>query len=157
MRRPPTTRGTTTREGREAYTILGIGIDEACLKPGGAPGYPNENRYDPSKAPPDPTVFPGALRGPTLARRRTTDSYIYQTLDQWGSDGKGSSVDYALAYHPANQQFFAALCSATITIAVSLTPGACAFNIFGSPTHADPSRRGGDRAVLRVLLGPDGR
>ena len=35
----------------EAHTVLGIGFDAGCLKPGGAPGGVNENRYDASLAP----------------------------------------------------------------------------------------------------------
>ena len=127
---------------RQAYMVLGVGIDPACLKPGGAPGYPNENRYDVSKAP-DAADF--ALYATSSLSAPNPDSYIYQTLGQWSR--KGSSEDYALAYHPANQQFFAALCSGTITVAVSLTPGACAFNIFGSPSPLIPIQGGGIEIV----------
>jgi hypothetical protein len=52
----------------ESSSILGIGIDEACLKPGGAGGFPNENRFETSKGglgyldangnPRDPANFP---------------------------------------------------------------------------------------------------
>jgi hypothetical protein len=81
----------------DAYSILGIGIDEACLKPGGAAGGPNENRYDPNLAP-DPADY--AIYGADPSSPPDPESFIYQTLGQWGL--KGSSVDYALAHHPAN-------------------------------------------------------
>jgi len=113
----------------EAYTILGMGTDEACLKPGGAAGGPNENRYDPDSA---PNAAEFEIYGWDTRSPANPASYVFHTQGQWGLEG--SSVDYALAYHPANQQFFAALCSMTITVAVSLTPGACGFNIFGSPS-----------------------
>jgi len=120
----------------EPYTMLGIGIDEDCLKPGGAPGFPNENRYDPSKAPPDPTIFPGGYSSPVFANPVPTDTYIYQTLGQWGLEG--SSADFALAHHPANQSLFAWICSASNGYFASLTPGACLLNLFGSPTPLIP-------------------
>jgi hypothetical protein len=142
----------------EAYTIAGIGIDEACLKGGGAPGGPNENRYDPDSAPvlarylgaPDDPANPTApfdRYSPSTLSNPDPDSFIYQTQNQWTL--KGASTDFALAYHPANQQFFAALCSMTITIAISLTPGACGFNIFGSPTPLIPVEGG---AAIRAAF-----
>jgi len=119
----------------EPYTLLGVGIDEACLKPGGAPGGPNENRFDPSKGsdldPDDFDVYgAGSLAVPD------PDSYIYQTQGQWALEG--SSVDYALAYHPANQSLFSWICSASIGYFAGFSPGTCLLNLFGSPDPLIP-------------------
>ncbi len=46
--------------------------------------------------------------------------------------GGSGAPQNALEFHHANQQYFAVLCSATTSIAASLDPGACAFNIFAS-------------------------
>jgi hypothetical protein len=121
----------------EAHTVLGIGIDDGCLKPGGAAGGPAENRFDPARQPlladfTDPLLYSNA--GSNSAGNpndpATQQTFVYQTLGQWSL--AGSSVDFALEEQPGNQQLFAFLCSATVTIVVSLDPGACAFNIFGS-------------------------
>jgi hypothetical protein len=45
----------------------------------------------------------------------------------------GWSPQNALENHTANQQSFAWICTATLTIGAALDPGACAFNLFGSP------------------------
>ena len=48
----------------------------------------------------------------------------------------------ALAFHHANQQLFAWICSATIAIAAVLDQGACAWNIFGSPREITKPQSG---------------
>jgi hypothetical protein len=128
----------------EAHTVLGIGFDPGCLKPGGAPGLPNENRYDAELAPdldeflanggdlseyanPNGTFDPDTFLAGTVATDPGTGAI---TRTQWGLEG--SSVDYALAFHPANQQLFAFICGATVAIAISLSPSSCAWNIFGT-------------------------
>jgi hypothetical protein len=130
----------------EAYSPLGIGTDPACLKPGGAPAFPNENRFDTRKAP-DPDGFARYSTGTTDPATSNVwaigdpNVYITTTLGQWArlptpedrANGiEGYSVDYSLAHQPANQQLFAFICSATVTIAVSLSPTDCAWNVFGS-------------------------
>jgi hypothetical protein len=136
-----------------AYTALGIGIDDGCLKPGGVPGYPNENRFDPELTPSGPADFgiyspPSAFNldicnDPTHPNydpeNPNCDSYIPTTLGQWSLEG--SSEDFALKHHPANQSLFAWICSASrdyfaglISGQVDSAPGgACFLNLFGSP------------------------
>jgi hypothetical protein len=128
----------------EAHSVLGIGFDTGCLKPGGVPGKSNENRYDPSLAPdldeflanggdlsqyadPNGSFDASTFLAETVAVDPDTGEI---TATQWGLEG--SSVDYALAFHPANQQLFAFICGATVGIAISLSPSSCAWNIFGT-------------------------
>jgi hypothetical protein len=119
-----------------AHTILGIGQDPDCLKPGGRPESANENRFDLTlqRDPSDPEFTLGYSSGDALANADANDplpgTFIYATRGQWAAEGE--SVDFALANHPANQQLFTVVCSATVTIAVALAPGACAWNVFGT-------------------------
>ncbi|MDJ0848696.1 MAG: hypothetical protein QNK04_09985 [Myxococcota bacterium] len=144
-----------------AYTIQGIGIDPSCLKPGGAPGGPNENRFDPDLAPEEPLqlvfddagnlecvdvdadgictfVNEGGVDRPRYASRNFSfdpdndlqATFNHTTFGQW--EAEGQSIDYALGFHPGNQQLFAFTCLATVSISASLDPGACAWTIFGT-------------------------
>ena len=123
---------------KEAYSLLGIGTDPDCLKPGGAPNFPNENRFD-TRLQADPADFarysnvdgsidPDTYVGFTVGANAAGDD----TALQWTREG--FSEDYALAYHPANQQLFNFICSATVTIAVAIAPEACAWTLWGSAT-----------------------
>jgi hypothetical protein len=47
--------------------------------------------------------------------------------------GDGWSPQNSLEHHSANQQSFAWICSATLTIGAALDPGACAWTLFGTP------------------------
>ena len=109
----------------EAYGIMGVGTDPDCLKPGGAAGFANENKFDPSRAtnPADFPMYSGGGVNPTA-------SYVNSTLGQWQLDG--SSEQNALLNHPGNMQLFQLICLGTVTIAASLDAPACAWNIFGT-------------------------
>jgi hypothetical protein len=50
----------------------------------------------------------------------------------------GWSPQNALENLVANQQSFATICAATLTIGAALDPGACAFNLFSSPAFLSP-------------------
>lgn len=123
---------------KEAYSLLGIGTDPDCLKPGGAPDFASENRFD-SRLQADPADF---ARYSNVDGSIDPDTYVGFTVGangageatslQWTREG--FSEDYALAYHPANQQLFNFICSATVTIAVAIAPEACAWNLWGSDT-----------------------
>jgi len=62
-------------------------------------------------------------------------------LNEAGFNGslfsEGWSPQNALENHSANQQSFAFICTATLTIGAALDPTACAFNLFGSPKYLD--------------------
>jgi hypothetical protein len=121
---------------KEAYSLLGIGHDSGCLKPGGAPDFPNENRLD-ERLVGDPEDF---ARYSNIDGSIDEDTYVGFTVGanaagentalQWTREG--FSEDYALVYHPGNQQLFSFICSATVTIAVGIAPEACAWNLWGS-------------------------
>ncbi len=51
-----------------------------------------------------------------------------------GADVVFQGAENALEFHHANQQIFAWICSLTVGIGAAIDPGACAWNIFGSPT-----------------------
>ena len=85
-------------------SIEGVGTAPGCLKPGGDAGEANANGLGIDSG-------TGKLR--------------------FGVDPT-ASPENALYYHQANQQIFATLCSATVSISARLDPTACAFNIFAS-------------------------
>ncbi|MGI9591711.1 MAG: DUF1302 family protein, partial [Myxococcota bacterium] len=125
----------------EASTILGVGVDPGCLKPGGVAGGPSENRFDerkyafvsdfPRYSNPDTDEVTDVLNdGKDGTLEGDSDTFINETYGQW--QRTGFSVDPALAFHPANQQLFHFVCSGTVGIAVALTPSACAWNLFGT-------------------------
>jgi len=130
---------------KEAYTLLAIGTDPSCLKPGGAPGYANENQFDQSLAPSSADFFkdhPLNLYSNANAAGSARDTYNPATFiatSVGNGDGStvqwtkaGESVDYSLRHHPANQELFNFICSATVSIAVALAPNACAWNLWGT-------------------------
>ena len=131
---------------KEAYGLMGVGTDPSCLKPGGAPGTMSENRHNSALAPSskpfsDPATMIDYSNANALGADGDTfksNTYVALTVGNDESDIQlqwtkvGSSVDYALAHHPANQQLFAFTCSATVSIAVSLAPAACAWNLWGT-------------------------
>ncbi|MEE2679571.1 MAG: DUF1302 family protein, partial [Myxococcota bacterium] len=130
---------------KEAYGLLGIGTDPDCLKPGGAPGLANENRYDAALAPSleafletNPvSAYSNATGAAADQLAGSASTFMVETVggtagDQIQWTNVGVSQDYALRYHPANQQLFHFICSATVSIAVALAPGACAWNLWGT-------------------------
>ncbi|MBW2267819.1 MAG: hypothetical protein JRH16_04520 [Deltaproteobacteria bacterium] len=136
---------------KESYSLFGIGTDSDCLKPGGAPNFPNENRFDERLAgdpadfenyssnvkyvdPNDPSqgiVIDGSIRDDTYSGFTVgANAAGENTAMQWTREG--FSVDYALVHHPGNQQLFNFICSGTVSIAVAVAPEACAWNLWGS-------------------------
>jgi len=88
----------------QADSVVSVGTASDCLKPGGAPGEANSNGLG---------IDPGSGRL------------------RFGVDPTASPQN-ALYYHHANQQIFATICSATVSIAAALDPTACAFNVFST-------------------------
>jgi len=106
---------------------LGMGVDPDCLKAGAAgivgvnaDGTPqfgvNANQWDPADYELLLAHYADPINNPLPV--------LYQL--------KGSSPQNALENQSANQQLFAFICSASVTIAASVDPGGCAQSIFGS-------------------------
>ena len=158
-----------------AMTLNGVGIDPACLKPGGAAGQAAQNGLDVLLVGDADTSgaynVPGGNISGIFVDDLPTASFITSLLGTdpdrldgpWNieagqpvdTDGDGlpdqigASPQNALQYNPGNLQLFTALCSATVGIAASLDPGACAWNIFGTGKFLSPGTV--DVALSEVL------
>jgi len=146
-----------------SMTQAGIGRDPACLKPGGAAGQLQQNGFTVRRDEVTGEVVfwqvddfgnPLSSGGPNVAdpfipipcdpdvMLTNCEPQRYEVgLNEATFNGTlfadGLSPQNALENHTANQQAFAVICSATVTIGASLDPNSCAWTLFGTAGQLD--------------------